>query len=193
MIYVINILMSRLTSKQVTNNQAGFTLLEVLVVTAILGVLIGVASNVFVAVLRSQNKTTITNEVRQNAILVIDLFERDVRSAESVAPEGVTTDIITLNYSDGTEIIWTCEDETVVANGYFTRQVDPPSGAVEYITNTETDRGVSIICPGAYQVTIGEEQIITLNFNIKQGVSAPQRVDYDINLPFETTVGTRVF
>src|SRR3990172_5764494 len=115
-------------------SKKGFTLLELLVVTAILGILIGVASNVFLAVLRSQNKTTITNEVRQNATLLIDLFERDVRSAEDVVVTGVNQ--ITLNYSGDTSVVWECDD-TVLAgeNRRFTRNG-------EVVTNAEPITGV---------------------------------------------------
>ena len=171
-------------------NKKGLTLLELLVVTALLGILIGVASNVFLAVLRSQNKTTITNEVRQNATHLIDLFERDVRSAESVVQ--VNPNKITLTYSGSIDIDWECVPSSPGVNGRFAR-------AGGDVTNTESITGVDIDCnagsDAAFNVSglSGKSQIIRLDFKIKQGVQAPTRNDYNIDLPFETTVGIRIF
>ncbi|MDP2671389.1 MAG: prepilin-type N-terminal cleavage/methylation domain-containing protein [bacterium] len=73
--------------------EGGFTLIEMLVVTAILGLLLGIAAQVFITILRNQNKTNLTTEIRQNAALVIDTFERDARSAiqaETMCPGGIS-------------------------------------------------------------------------------------------------------
>ena len=178
---------------RVTQNK-GFTLIELLVVTAILGILIGVSSSVFIGILRSQNKTGVTNEVRQNATLAVDLFERDLRSAANVTSIPLDTNEIQIVTTTG-DIIWHCEQEVLgVSNGWISRQ--PPVGPVEFLTNRDTVNGVSIDCdllPPSFFVTTSNTPIVTFRFTAKQGVSAPTRADFEITIPFETTVGIREF
>lgn len=178
-------------------NSQGFTILELLVVTAILGILIGIASSVFIGVLRSQNKTQVTNEARQNAAIVIDLFERDIRPAQSVV--ATAPNILEINYRNKT-IVWTCNNASS-GNGQFTRL---DAGNLEVLTNTDASSGVNIRCDNgatasptndvfATTGTAGVQQIVLFAFTVEQGVGAPTRNDYQINIPFETTVGTRSF
>lgn len=180
--------MKKLTYHQITKNLPGFTLLEILVVMAILGILIGVASSVFISVLRSQNKTQVINEVRQNADLVINLIERDVRDASNLSPPSGNTLTIT---RDSGDIIWTCVPEGANNNGHFTRDI---GSGPETVTNDDTLRGVSVDCTGGvFDVTGSTSFIVRVRFSMNQGVDAPTRNDFNINLPFETTVGTRSF
>jgi prepilin-type N-terminal cleavage/methylation domain-containing protein len=180
-------------------SRKGFTLIELLVVTAIIGILIGISTTVFIGVLRSQNKTNVTNEVRQNAIHALDLFERDVRSADSVTPIGAT-DTITANYTQASEsVTWVCVKEVGVdGHGFFTRQVG--TGPTEIVTNNDKVSGVDIDCIDDVSSTdpfsvsgSADSWIIGLDFTAKQGVDAPTRSDFGVELKFETTVGTRQF
>ena len=182
-------------------NKKGFTLLELLVVTAILAVLIGISTTVFISILRSQNKTNVINEVRQNATLAIDLFERDVRSASDIIPDGgsfLTNKITLVEVENGTAVDWECVNAVVgIDNGYIQRTVDG-SGVDQVITNTDTKTGVSVDCGGdgatkAFVVSDSATPIVTMRFDALQGEKAPGRADYRVKLPFETTVGVRDF
>src|SRR3989344_6673611 len=103
--------------------QSGFTLIEILVVTVILGILLTVSANVFITILRNQNKTALVTEIRQNASVVLDTFERDVRSA-SGATVTPSPDTMVLTYPDNTTVIWVCvAPNPPFANGVITRQV----------------------------------------------------------------------
>ena len=208
-----------LIDKSVKANSIGFTLIELLVVTAILGILVGISSTVFVGILRSQNKTNATNEVRQNANLAIDLFERDIRSASSItglpaaaepAAQTVYFNSISVDLQDGGNVEWVCDTVPAIApalngNGALIRDTDEttsfPYGSAtleeQYVTNIDAESGVNIDCldssgNGAFQLTGGSSnQLVTLEFTAKQGVSAPARNDYQIELKFQTTLGTR--
>ncbi len=181
--------------KHYRKSQKGFTLIELLVVTAILGILIGISTTVFIGILRSQNKTNVTNEVRQNAIHAIDLFERDVRDADNISSSGPNT--VTITKPDLTEITWVCTDATGGNNGLFTRTVN--GGTPEEITNTNKTAGVDIECVetdgvDAFNVSgDANSTIVKLDFTAKQGVGAPTRNDFNVIVKFETTVGTRKF
>ena len=198
--------------------QFGFTLIELLVVTAILGIMVGISSTVFVGILRSQNKTNATNEVRQNANLAIDLFERDIRSASVVTGLDGSLDLtpdtsaaglgfngILVELQDGSEIKWYCATtDTFSGNVAIIRDTDDshepnwlPGGnsTEEYITNVDPKSGVNMVCgdgtDGAFIVTGTNNQLVTLEFTAKQGVAAPARNDYQIELKFLTTLGIR--
>ncbi len=190
----------------------GFTLLELLVVTAILGILVGIATSVFIGILRSQNKTSIENEARQNANLAMSLLERDVRSAQDVTCSGVPcpgtgVSTITLTTGPGQTITWTCVPQVPplpgpsTSNGYIQR-TDSSGLPPQTLTNTDTATGVNIICDNPnlappndpFVVTgAGARRLVSFGFIVEQGVLAPTRADYKIRLPFATTVGTRVF
>jgi len=207
-----------LIDKSVKANPSGFTLIELLVVTAILGILVGISSTVFVGILRSQNKTNATNEVRQNANLAIDLFERDIRSASSIVGlNGSTSSLepdttvglgfngILVLLQDGSQIKWYCATtDTFSGNGAIIRDTNNShepnwlTGGVEteeYITNVDPKSGVNIECgdgtDGAFIVTGTNNQLVKMEFTAKQGVNAPARNDYQIELKFQTTLGTR--
>ena len=175
-------------------NTKGFTLLELLVVTAILGVLIGISSTVFISILRSQNKTNITNEVRQNATLAIDLFERDVRSASDISLVGGPSTVRLEGAENATNVDWECVTAVGNNNGFIQRTVDG-SGVDQVITNQDNQTGVSIDCTTnpTFDVSASITPIVTMRFDALQGEEAPGRADYEISLPFETTVGVRDF
>jgi prepilin-type N-terminal cleavage/methylation domain-containing protein len=166
----------------------GFTLVELLVTTAIMGLLAIVSANIISSVLKSQNKTTMVSEVRQNGDLVIAKFERDVKQAQSIMPTGVSRSI-TLDV-DGTNVDWACTDEVLVpaTSGVFTR-------ATQVVTNVDPERGVSVYnCNfNVSDPNEGVPQIVQLEFNLRQGVAAPGRAEFEVDEPFHVTVGTRSY
>ena len=162
----------------------GFTLIELLVTTAVMGLLAVVSANIISSVLKSQNKTAMVNEVRQNGDLVIAKFERDVRQAQ-----GITGGVFSVNLDvDGTSVVWACANEGGTS-GVFRR-------ATRVVTNDDPERGVSVYgC--SFNVSgnpgTGTPQIVRLVFNLRQAVGAPQRAEFGVDEPFQATVGTRAY
>lgn len=62
----------------------GFTLVEIVVVIALFGLLSMVAANFLVSVIQSSNRTTIENEVRENASRIMEDIASEVRGAGCV-------------------------------------------------------------------------------------------------------------
>lgn len=61
----------------------GFTLVEIMVVVAIFGVLMIVATDFFVSTLQNTNRSTMQNEVRQNAQKIMQDIISEIRRADS--------------------------------------------------------------------------------------------------------------
>lgn len=62
----------------------GFTLIEILVVIALLGVLGVILTNILSQVLRGQNKINTINLVKQNGQVILDQLSNEIRSAEKI-------------------------------------------------------------------------------------------------------------
>lgn len=162
----------------------GFTLIELLVVVAILGVLAVTSSQIVVSVLRSQNKSAVENEVKQNGDLLINKFERDVRNAQSITPNGTTATTITLQLvgTAGT-IGWQCTATQIQ------RRVN--SGSWQDVVNTDPRTGVRRDGVCNFRITSREPHLVTFEFRLRQGDLAPNQAEFKISVPFRTSVGVR--
>ena len=172
----------------------GFTLVELLVVTAVIGVLGVLSATLISSILRSQNKTAIINEVRQNGDLVISKFERDVKQSSGISitgaacPPTCTGTSVTLTTYQGTDIIWVCTPAAAPADGGFTRNGTS-------VINEDSDNGVSVsVCGFTLQSSAGANipQIVRLQFTLEQR-SDVQRAEYQVREPFQVTAGTRAY
>lgn len=68
--------------------QAGFSLLEILVVIAILGVIVGLTSDIFMQIIKASNKSNIITEIKQNGDAANNKLERILRNAEEITTIG---------------------------------------------------------------------------------------------------------
>lgn len=68
----------------------GFTLVELLVVVALIIIVVGVSGDIIVSLVRSYNKTQIQNEIEQNLNFVLTKVENDLRNATAVTTPGST-------------------------------------------------------------------------------------------------------
>jgi len=183
----------------------GFTLVELLVVTAVIGVLGILSATLISSILRSQNKTAIINEVRQNGDLVISKFERDLKQSEKVCPVDTSTSppnldcgnvnpsaIVALTTYSGSQIVWDCTD---LRRGEGDGVTEANTNATPVI-NTDPDNGVQVVA-GSCNFTVSTggasvPQIVTLSFTLEQR-STVQRSEYQVKEPFQVTAGTRAY
>ncbi len=174
--------------KKYFDSLKGFTLIELLVTTAVMGLLAVVSANIISSVLKSQNKTMLVNEVRQNGDLVIAKLERDVKNARAVLFDSTMTTKITIDI-DGELVAWECTEEVLGASGFFTR-------AGQAVTNDDATKGVSVLtCE--FRVSgaagTGVPQLVQLNFDLAEAEGAPGRSEFEVEEPFQVTVGTRAY
>lgn len=167
----------------------GFTLIELLVVTALIGVLGVISAVVISSILRSQNKTAIINEVRQNGDLVISKFERDVKQASQVCITGGAS-------CPGSETSVTLQTPTAPAGGLIWDCVNDFRRDGVSVINTDPTNGVEVescsFIVSAGGGTTGVPQIVTLDFRLKQ-ISDLGNQEFHISEPFRVTVGTRAY
>ena len=168
----------------------GFTLIELLVTTAVISIL-GVPSAVIISsILRSQNKTAVINEVRQNGDYVISRFERDVKQAESICRtqpsvpptcDGITgaPNPNSIDLLPG-PTIWACNGVELLRNGVT-------------MLNQDTENGVSVeTCSFTVSPSAGSSgtQIVKLDFRLRQRSDLGTQ-EFRISEPFSVTAGTR--
>lgn len=123
-------------------NQKAFTLVELLVVVSIIIITVGVVGDILVSIIRSYNKTQVTNEIEQNANFVMLKLEKELKNAVSV------------NTVDGTRLDFNLEDDAGTVHnvvyeikessgkGYITRNYDSLGEVI--LTNNFTDFGVNV-------------------------------------------------
>lgn len=141
--------MSRLKSK-------GFTLVELLIVTSILGVLGLIIASTLTNVFRGQNKVNTISQIKQNGQTAMDQIERLVRFSEKVVcgGSGIFTDRIVVA-KQGQYIRIQFIAPTTTANGYLfydypdqLSSIDPctqPQNNSTVLTNTDLTRGISVV------------------------------------------------
>lgn len=116
----------------------GFTLVELLVVIALLGISIGVTNDILVSLVRSYNKTQIKNEVEQQANFVGLKIERELRSATGTTSTGYTN---TLTISKEGSVSVTYE-----LNGNKLQVKNPTGSAAVDLTSSFGTGGVTVSC-----------------------------------------------
>lgn len=127
----------------------GFTLVELLVVVSLIIIVVGVAGDIVVTVVRSYNKTQITNEVEQNANFVINKLEKELRNATEVVSVDAQSVVFVQTLSDGstqnvTYSIVDASDEFGAEDEVYALAKTVGSGDPLALTNYNSPRGVTV-------------------------------------------------
>lgn len=91
---------------------AGFTLIEILVSVTLIGIIGAISSQVFISGFKSQYKSEIIKEVKQNGDYALSVIERMVRNAADFSPDQLCNqDESTLSIvnPDGYTTIFNCD------------------------------------------------------------------------------------
>lgn len=173
---------------KIFKDNSGFTLIELLLVVGLLALSVGVAGDIIVTLIRSYNKTQITNEIEQNGNFVMNKLENELRSSQTV------TDPTTLNLGQtsltferdvaGTTATITYE----LQNGKLYRTYDDgTSSTTAILTNDDSVKGVTVTCPANSCFTLikRDPDVVLVNFNLQNvgstGVAKPFTGSMDIS------------
>lgn len=76
------VLKQNITVKPYKTDQKGFTLIELLLVIALVAISVGITTDILLSLVRSYNKTTVLNEIEQEANFVSLKLEKELRNAQ---------------------------------------------------------------------------------------------------------------
>ncbi len=146
------------------NIQDGFTLLEMLVSVAIIAMISVVLSQVFISTIRTNAKTEILKEVKQNGDLAVDTLTRMVQNATSVTCP-TTKSLAIVNPDGNTTTIGCALDGTVT-------RLASASATTVYLSSGDVTLGGTDCASSTLQFTCtavaGLPSQVTLSFSLAQ-------------------------
>ena len=184
----------------------GFSLLEILVVAAILSLLSIVLTQVFFVFMRTNNKTDIIQGVKSNGDRALDTLTRLIQNAKSIRPVsdsetcpespgiGHITEVMLVNPNNG-ETTLTCTEEegiariaSVSAAGQTVYLTDSNITLVENIggTNSCSNNALSFRCSSQNGTPI----LLYISYTLQQK-DASAGVNESASASFQTTVTLR--
>lgn len=128
---------------KILKNSKAFTLIELVLVVALLSISVGVTSDILISVIRSYNKTQVLNELEQVSNFIGQKMENELRNAISITAP--SSNILEIRLRDASLIRYKVD----VASDSITRQVISPSPGVELkLVPTQTIGGIDVTCEG---------------------------------------------
>jgi prepilin-type N-terminal cleavage/methylation domain-containing protein len=190
-------------TKKLQENEHGFTLVELLLVVAIMGLSFGVTSDILLTIMRSFNKTTVMNEIEQQASFVSQKIERDLRNATNVT--SVSNTMIRFEDSTGTVYVYDLDDQVGAADVVdgssvqyvLYRYPSTSSRSLTYALTLNPTRvanvvgGVNVTCSGpCFEIIDGRPQVVHIKMNFAQAQAAPNTY-YSGQVTLDDTVVVR--
>lgn len=157
------------------SRQAGFTLLEMVVSIAIVALVATVLSQVFISTLRTNTKTEILKDMKQNGELALENMVRMIQNAQDITSTcestGTSSQSITILNPDGKETSLGC-----LVDGTITRLASTSAEGTEYLTSSNVTAG-GTTCPASSIVFVckggaGVSPSITISFQLAQSGTA---------------------
>lgn len=172
---------------------AGFTLLEVLVAVGVVGVASVLIAQVFFATTRSNTKTELLKNVKQNGDFAVGVVNRLIRNATAIttacSTTGTTTTTISLTNPDGNTTTLGC-----LLDGAVTRIASVSATATDYLTDSALTLGGSA-CNGSSLSFVcttpsGQPTTVTVSFTLSQKGTPVAQFEKS-SASFQTTVAIR--
>lgn len=187
----------------------GFTIVEILVVIAIMGIMGLVVTEIFVRNLRGNEKAKVLANLKQNGQAVVERMDKVVRSADNVVclPAGGETLVISKSgiytrYRFKTEggVPTIVEDNPAFAGitplETFLTDIcnlnDFVGASKLLLTDTNSTTGVRVeySMPFSRNKLSGFKDTVTVNFKLSQGLASPAHLQID-PVEFRSTIALR--
>lgn len=187
--------------------QSGFTLVEVLVVIAVLSVMGVFMTDIFFRSLRASSKSQILSEMKKNGQVALGRLEKEIRSSDAIVC--LSTDTVVID-SQGAYTRYRFVPASTNVNSNITydqpsRDIANPCAAESpmavnspVLTNTDELNGVSIAIPSGSNYGFGRSQqagfkdVVTIKFDVNPGAKVPAVISSQIDpLTLMTTVVLR--
>ncbi|MBI4037894.1 type II secretion system protein [Candidatus Curtissbacteria bacterium] len=182
--------------------KAAFTLIEFLVVLALLSLTIGSALLFLTNLIKGANQANIIAETKQNGQAVLDSLEKMIRNASDAKQIGAAgNNQIVLDFGNGQYLhikgcIFDSSNDWI---GVFqsSSMSAPTDAQFNSVTNRDSVSGVDVelcnfqvIDPSGGDVS---PAIVNIGFVANQGAQAPSRRDFKAKVEFKTTISLRQY
>lgn len=172
---------------------SGFTLIELLVSITILSLVGIVVTQVFFTAVRTNTKTEIAKDVKQNGDLALEIMARMIRGAESITSTcsggGSTTTALTLINPDENTTTFGCYND-----GSVLRIASTSGSKRDYLTNTNVSLFPVASCPSSLSFVCttvsGVYTAVEIEFDVSQKGSPPAQSE-KARASFRTSVMMR--
>lgn len=182
----------------------GFTLIEFLVVLALLTISVGSSLLFLTNLIKGSNKANIVAETRQNGQTVMGSLERMIRNATLAENVLGQTNYIKLTIDEAGNRSYLFIKGCVVTSGTSwigvgqnAIGIPPTDVSLTPVTNTDPVSGVDISgCDFSVVSASGGSNsppLVNIRFFVSQGAVAPSRQDYLAKLEFKTTISLRQY
>lgn len=164
-----------------SSNQRGFTLVELLLVVALVSISVGVTSDILLSLIRSYNKSQVTNEVEQNSNFISQKLTKELRNAKminSIIKDNVTISAVAPAFGEG--IVFTDRDNNQITyriNGGIVSRTFGIGGTASSL-NVNAIGGVSASCgsSGCFQILQDAPQVVQISLSMAQGGSSGSKI-----------------
>lgn len=169
----------------------GFTMLELVVSIAILGGVGLVLSQIFISTFRTNTKTEILKEVKQNGEFALEVLTRMIQNSTAItsACTGASSKSIVITSPDGFQTTFGC-----VLDGTTTRLASQSASTTYYLTSSSVSLGgancaasnISFVC----EKTLGLPSTVFVSMTLGQVGAAVDQFERS-SAVFQTTISTR--
>lgn len=188
--------------------ERGFTLVEMLVVVAIMAVAAIILVQTFSGILRGNSKSQVLGSIKQNGQSAIDTMDKVIRNAGALVCPLSSGDTLVVQNSDGSftryKFIAPAPPTNPTANGYILQDKTLAGSTVpncteapatyQILTDTDKKTGVSIT-NGLFSINKeGSSSIITVEFTGEPGLDFQAAFGSQIDsVKFKTSVTIRLY